>query len=135
MVCVRWKLTAATVYRQAHLQLTKRWRGNTIYEIPASDWVDDEIRVIQISEGLCSKPFEIKVRRFKPQPGDVMDRLWTDKRGTSHTSKLPPYAIASVGETCKEFVKHAEENTFEAVEQFASRHDVHPIVQETYKAA
>ncbi|KAK8045895.1 hypothetical protein PG996_013959 [Apiospora saccharicola] len=135
MVCVRWKLTAATVYRQAHLQLTKRWRGNTMYDIPSADWADDEIRVIQISEGLCSKPFEIKVRRFKPQPGDVTDRLWTDKRGISHTSKLPPYAIASVGETCKAFVKHAEENTFEAVEQFASRHDVHPIVQETYKAA
>ncbi|KAK8137183.1 hypothetical protein PG984_005123 [Apiospora sp. TS-2023a] len=135
MVCVRWKLTAAIVYRQAHLQLTKRWRGNTMYDIPAADWADDEIRVIQISEGLCSKPFEIKVRRFKPQPSDVTDRLWTDKRGISHTSKLPPYAIAGVGETCKAFVKHAEENTFEAVEQFASRHDVHPIVQETYKAA
>ncbi|KAK7999066.1 hypothetical protein PG991_014741 [Apiospora marii] len=135
MVCVRWKLTAAIVYRQAHLQLTKRWRGNTMYDIPAADWADDEIRVIQVSEGLCSKPFEIKVRRFKPQPGDVTDRLWTDKRGICHTSKLPPYAIASVGETCKKFVKHAEENTFEAVEQFASRHDVHPIVQETYKAA
>ncbi|KAK8079278.1 Satratoxin biosynthesis SC3 cluster transcription factor SAT20 [Apiospora phragmitis] len=133
--CCRWKLTAATVYRQAHLKLTKRWRGSTMYDIPASDWADDEIRIIQISEGLCSKPFEIKVRRFKPQPGDVTDRIWTDKQGNPHISRIPPYAIASVGETCKQFVKHAEENAFEAVKQFASRHDVHPIVQETYKAA
>ncbi|KAK6857918.1 hypothetical protein PG995_005617 [Apiospora arundinis] len=135
MGCIRWKLTAATVFRQAHLKLTKRWKGNTMYDIPASDWADDEIRVIQMSEGLCSQPFEIKVRRFKPQPGDVTDRFWTDRHGVSHASKLPPYAIASVGETCKQFVKYAEANTFEAVEQFANRHDVHPIVQETYKAA
>ncbi|KAK8029557.1 hypothetical protein PG993_010848 [Apiospora rasikravindrae] len=133
--CCRWKLTAATVYRQAHLQLTKRWRGSTMYDIPSSDWVDDEIRIIQISEGLCSKPFEIKVRRFKPKTGDVTDRIWIDKHGNPHVVKLPPYAIASVSETCKRFVKHAEENAFEAVEQFANRHDVHPIVQETYKAA
>ncbi|KAK8062687.1 hypothetical protein PG997_014784 [Apiospora hydei] len=133
--CCRWKLTAATVYRQAHLKLTKRWQGSTMYDIPSSDWADDEIRIIQISEGLCSKPFEIKVRRFKPKPGDVTDRIWTDKHGNSHVVKLPPYAISSVSETCKRFVKYAEENAFEAVEQFANRHDVHPIVQETYKAA
>ncbi|KAK8117008.1 uncharacterized protein PG998_005289 [Apiospora kogelbergensis] len=134
MGCIRWKLTAATVFRQAHLKLTKRWRGNTMYDIPASDWADDEIRVVQLSEGLCSQPFVIKVRRFKPQPGDVTDRFWTDKDGVSHASKVPPYAIANVGETCKQFVKYAEANTFEAVEQFANRHDVHPIIQETYKA-
>jgi hypothetical protein len=82
MPCVGYRVTDAALYReqQAPFHLfTQRWKSMDLVDI--SEWADDEIRVIKISLDFLYAPFEVRVRRFVPAPGDMLEERWVDKEG------------------------------------------------------
>ncbi|CAM1502687.1 Fc.00g074630.m01.CDS01 [Cosmosporella sp. VM-42] len=74
--CVRWKLTRITLYRDGGLNLTRRWSGLELKDVPAIHR-NAPSRFIEVQQGLCSVPLKFEVVEFEPQPGDATARFWT----------------------------------------------------------
>jgi hypothetical protein len=61
-----------------------------------------------VSEGFTLDGVTLRVKRFKPQPGDKLIREWasTDARRTKREVELPPYAVVDVEEAKTEYEKY-----------------------------
>lgn len=59
-------------------------------------WADDRIYSIKISLTIADAPFELKVRRFIPKHGDMLQEVWTNGSGQIVCWPTPPYAIADM---------------------------------------
>jgi hypothetical protein len=95
------------------------------------DWIGgfDEIKTIQITQGICNTPQTLSVRKFKPKHGDVLYRRW-DHNGRIQKHVLPAYALANVNQAADNFQayisRHAVESLSLAVQDSAD------IVKRTY---
>ena len=139
--CLRWKLQEITLFRTSGLGLTKRWDGVMIRDVDFGD-VQLDIRAIQMEQGLCDEPISFKVRRFKPQPGDVLFRKWYDKDVNVYKMvELAPYALADIHDTKEIFVKYIDKHALECLKGFVSNtnNDVlglaEDVVRDTYAMA
>lgn len=103
-------------------------------DLGPNDWASDSICTINLTLGYCSDPIILKVRKFKPVEGDVLARTWTHD-GVTHETLIEPYALADIQKTKSTLLRHIEHNAFDAVMRYAENDRVHPLVQETYKAA
>ncbi|KAI0123986.1 hypothetical protein BJ170DRAFT_68509 [Xylariales sp. AK1849] len=133
--CARYKLTSATLFREGGLKLTARWKGAAMEDLGPEDWVADKTRTIQISLGLCENPIELRVRKFKPQLGDVLPRYWKDKYGKQQETPVEPYALEDIQRASVTFQQHINENAKDAVWRYANKKNVHHLVRKTYMAA
>jgi hypothetical protein len=95
-------------------------------------WADSDLKRIKVSQDLCSKAFEVVVRKFMPIKGDSLQRKWVD--GKIRKSKdVPPYAIENMAKTAGLLRKFIEENTDSAIDHILS--DKEPLLKETYAMA
>lgn len=140
--CVRYKLQEITLYRTSGLGITKRWEGVTMRDVDFTDAPELDIRFIQMDQGLCSEPMAFRVRRFVPQPGDVLYRKWLDKNDQIHKMvELAPYALADIHETKDIFVKYIDNHAFECLHRFVSNShtetlgNAQDVIRDTYTMA
>lgn len=107
--CVRYNLTSITIYRPDVdvLGLTKRFTHNELGDV--TDYSDDVIYTINITQGLCPHPIRLEVRRFEPREGDILHRKYMDS-GLPKAQDLPPFCLADVKQTVKTFREYIECN-------------------------
>jgi hypothetical protein len=131
--CLRWKISAITVSRtddpRGALELTKRWQGFDLTDIDG--WATVQVRTIQLSLGVCSTPITIKVRKFKPRPGDVICRRWRDGNMIKQTN-LEPYALVNIRQSASDVIGYLNENAVRSLEHMSRDGGTSDIVRETF---
>lgn len=98
MPCVRYRITDTALYREQSAPyglFSQRWKTMDLVDI--TNWASEEIRTIEMSLKFVHAPYQVRVRRFHPLPGDMIDEQWT-KDGEIVTYPLQPYGIASMEE-------------------------------------
>lgn len=134
--CLRYKMTEITVSRtdddRGALELTKRWQGFDMKDI--GDWVTPEGRKIELSLGVCSSPITIKVRKFRPIPGDITYRCWRDGNVTKKTD-IEPYALESIRQSAKEVTAYIHDNAVKTLATLSEDDAMSSITRETYRMA
>ncbi|KAF7563603.1 hypothetical protein G7046_g507 [Stylonectria norvegica] len=145
--CLRKKLTAATLYREGGLGLTRRWPGLEVKDVGARDRVNkDDIRTIEVSEGTYSQPLFFRVVKFTPRPGDVTWRNWTEYlkgRERKRRKELASYCFHDVQETGDMLERYTRENAIKAMQEHidgkATREPgyeaSHGVIERTYQMA
>lgn len=115
---------------------TKRsgWEGAAMKDLGPKDWVNDVVCTISLQLSYCSEPVTLRVRKFKPIEGDVNVRKWTHN-GVAYETPIEPYALEDIHKARSILTQHIETNLFDAIKQYTEKSSVHPLVQETYKAA
>ncbi|KAI1390458.1 uncharacterized protein F4822DRAFT_393208 [Hypoxylon trugodes] len=135
--CLRWKLGEVVMFRDGGLGLTTRWHGLKMKDLGPRDWTypNDPPRKIVVTIGCKRQPIELLVRRFKLIHGDITHKGWIDKNGVQRRIEIPPYALASIHETVKQYKKYVFCNARIAIDEYAHKEGVDPLVQKTYAAA
>lgn len=85
---------------------SQRWKRMELVDI--QNWANDEIYTIEISVMLLHAPYKAEVRKFVPEPGDMMAERWT-KDGKTVDYLLPAYGFSNM------------ENTASAIKQMIER--------------
>jgi hypothetical protein len=95
------------------------------------DWASQEVRSIQMAQGISSEPICLEVRKFMPRDGDVCDRHWVDHQ-VKKSKPLEPYALADVEKTAAEFKEYIWNNAVTAMKENLALQKSDPLIQETY---
>lgn len=66
--------------------------------IDIQDWADEKAKTITISQIFLDAPYQVKVRKFIPQPGDMLKDVWC-QNGVKKEYNIPCYALADLVET------------------------------------
>ncbi|CEI65960.1 unnamed protein product [Fusarium venenatum] len=140
--CLRLRITEIVLYRSGGLNLTRRWKGIEMRDIPGRLSKPRIVR-IQVSQDFCKKPMFLDVVQFTPQDGDVTARYWTDNHsGTMAFKKkeLATYCLNSIYETAENVRQYTVENALPALlqtiqEELASGHEGRLVVCRTYQLA
>lgn len=114
------------------LQLTKRWQGFHVKDI--NDWVTADVREIELSLTVCPAPIKVRVRKFRPVPGDVTHRCWRDGNVTKKAD-IEPYALANVRQSAKEVASYLHENTAKTLTATSEDGSMSSVTRETYRWA
>ncbi|KAI1334274.1 hypothetical protein F5Y15DRAFT_402168 [Xylariaceae sp. FL0016] len=133
MPCVRYRVTDAALYReqQAPFYLfSQRWKSMDLVDI--TDWADDEVRSIQISQSFLHAPYEVRVRKFIPMPGDMLEEKWTDRNGKSVTFAVPPYGIVNMEEAGQSLLGMIEREAGNYLNSTVGRLGGDQLIWETY---
>ncbi|KAH6689087.1 hypothetical protein F5X68DRAFT_230741 [Plectosphaerella plurivora] len=108
--CFRSKITDVKLFKPGNVQgkeWTLRWKDDVL-DNSITTWAESTDRKIMVSEGFTREGITLRVKRFKPQPGDKLIREWasTDARRTKREVELPPYAVVDVDEAKTEYEKY-----------------------------
>lgn len=126
--CIRFKVTSMAVYRPGGLDYTKRFDHTKVVDV--TDYSDNAIYDIEITQDLCSHPMRLRVRRFNPKDTDVTYRRYMDN-GTAKRQDTGAFCLASVEETASGFSQYIDCNALEGLERAAKFSD--GIVREVFK--
>ncbi|TWU77659.1 hypothetical protein ED733_008160 [Metarhizium rileyi] len=129
--CYRNKLTDVVLFRKGGLNLTARWKGTEMKDV--GDRIPEDTRSIQITLGLCEKPIEIKVVRFRATSTDVVARFWTVKEGDrgdeiKKKKDLEPFCLVDIWATASYFERYIIEN---AISSILKQHTPHKILRKS----
>ena len=102
--------------------------------VDITQWASDEIRTIHLSQSFLHAPYEVKVRRFVPLPGDVLEESW-DSGGKTVTFAVPPYGIANMEEVADSIAKMIEREVGNYLRTTVGRLEIDELIWETYLAA
>ena len=112
-ICSRKKLIDVMLYRKRGLGLTKRWPGTAVVNVTQRPMPKD-VRVIEVSLGLCQEPLRLRVVKFTPQKGDETTRIWRCAEWPTEVfrrKQLATYCLDDVDSAAQDFedyiVKHA----------------------------
>ncbi|RFN54766.1 hypothetical protein FIE12Z_940 [Fusarium flagelliforme] len=122
--CLRLRIIEIVLYRSGGLNLTQRWKGIEMRDIP--ERVAMPSITIEVSQDLCKKPIRLKVVQFIPQDGDVTARYWTEcfmGQATLKKKELATYCLESIFSAAGSVRKYTVENAIPAF--------VHMIQKET----
>lgn len=125
--CFRFKITAMVLHRAGGLNYTKRFTHAQV--VDTGDYADSTILVVEMTQGLCRMPVNLRVRRFHPRKGDVINRRYIEN-GVSKEQELQPYCLADVEKTAKEFAKYIDDNALDGLEEAVKNSD--DIVKQTF---
>lgn len=97
------------------------------------DRINTDIRTIQITLGICEKPIDIKVVRFRAGAGDVVARFWTVREGergdeVRKKKDLEPFCLVDIWATATYFEKYIVDN---AIATMVKQHTPHKLLQKT----
>ncbi|KAK5702417.1 hypothetical protein LTR17_022344 [Elasticomyces elasticus] len=107
--CLRYKITDAALYREQDAPFhmwSKRWKNMDLVDI--ADWASDEIKTITISQIFLDAPYKVRVKRFIPRDGDMLEDAWF-QNGTMRKYQIPCYALCDMAETAtmlEDFIDH-----------------------------
>lgn len=154
--CKRWKMSDVVWARSGGLNLTRRWQGVEVKDIPSCAADRDPIvhtvgiKIFFTNQGkglgqgkiveshLCHYPVEIEVHEFDPQEGDVLDRYWTKRTGKEiRWGKviMPPYCLVKVERTRKVLEDYFSTYARAALRQRAEDESASPMVKEMFALA
>jgi hypothetical protein len=97
-----------------------------------SDWASDEIKTITISQIFLDAPYDVKVRKFIPQEGDMIEDSWF-QNGRMKKYAVPCYALFDLEETAAMLEGFIDRNISKYITGTVSRSD--PLILDTYVAA
>jgi hypothetical protein len=132
--CVRYKITEIRLFKPGptpEFQWTQRWPNAKLKDI--SEWASSEIRRIQITEGFSSAPLELKVRKFVPKEGDVLERHWWTQDRIKKSMSVPAFAIANVNTARKGYENYICQGGAEIFKGWLKEKD--ELLVKTYGAA
>ncbi|KAK3320200.1 hypothetical protein B0T19DRAFT_488366 [Cercophora scortea] len=111
------KLTkSACVIIAPYWLFSRRWGSMDMVDIVV--WADENVTTIKLSRDFINAPFEVRVRKFVPLPGDLLELKWAKADGTTRTYRIPPYGLwrmVNAGE------KRAMPHTLKAAERLGAR--------------
>ncbi|KAK3394467.1 hypothetical protein B0H63DRAFT_499022 [Podospora didyma] len=115
--CLRWKITDVKLFKPGQVkgyEWTKRWDNNVVDDI--GNWASAELKNIQVTyvtpEGVPTTRVALRVREFRPQPGDKEERTWFSG-GVKRTVKIPTFAIVDMESAKKDFAGFIEHGILE----------------------
>jgi hypothetical protein len=122
------------LYRRGGLNLTDRWKGTEMKDIDTQERITSDTRSIQITLGICDKPIEVQVVRFRAGAGDVVARFWTVREGergdeVRKKKDLEPFCLVSIWETADQFEKYIIDN---AIATMVKQQATHRMLQKTH---
>ena len=112
--CLRFKVTSMAIYRPGGLGLTREFTHTMVVDI--SNFTDNLVYNIEMTQGLCRDPVRLRVRRFQPKNTDVSVRRYMDG-GRPKTQDVGAFCLADVEKTAKEFNEYLERNALEGLEE------------------
>lgn len=119
------------IYRAGNLGLTQRFDHTKMVDLPAVN--SHEVFTIQITQGLCAAPMELKVHYFSPAKHDKLDREFVVD-GVRRVQKLPPVCLRDVKETSRVFLNYVRANAFKAVQDVVDHKATDDIIRDTFAA-
>ncbi|KAL2195125.1 hypothetical protein P885DRAFT_41236 [Corynascus similis CBS 632.67] len=125
--CVRFKVTSMTIYRAGGLGYTKRFDHTKLVDIV--DYGDKPIE-ISITQGLCSQPLRLMVRRFKPKETDRTHWSYLDN-GILVAQDTGAFCLADIEKTAKEFNIYVERYALEGLKNVGNESD--EIVSDVFR--
>jgi len=131
--CLRWKITDVRLFKPGQVkgqEWTRRWQDNVMEEI--ATWESSEIRTIHVTEGYTGQSVRLRVRQFKPLPGDSLERSWVSN-GVKKRVKIPPYAIVNMEEARAAFDRYIKNHMYECCNNLVASRD--PFLWKTYALA
>jgi hypothetical protein len=153
--CLRFKVPSMVIYRAGGLGYTQRFDHTKVVDV--LEYADNVIHVIDITQGLCSLPLRLRVRRFKPRATDKTHWSYVDHRAskihgtprTHRTSKthdtVPesqhtvsrsqdsgPFCLADVEKTAREFDQYIASNAVEGLAEVVKDRDPDDIVRRVF---
>jgi hypothetical protein len=78
--------------------------------VDITGWESDEIRTITVTQIFLHAPYRLRVRKFIPQEGDMMERFWFEGN-LKRQMPMPAYAIADLEEAAAAIDKMMKDNT------------------------
>lgn len=94
-------------------------------------WASNEIKTIQVTQGVGDSSYKLKVRQFVPIEGDALSRRWVYE-GVAYTYECTPYAVADMTEAGKILSELSNQSLTTAI-PFWIKEDM--ILQKTYAMA
>ncbi|KAM0230124.1 hypothetical protein ACHAPO_009491 [Fusarium lateritium] len=140
--CLRLRITEIVLYRSGGLNLTRRWKGTEMRDIPGRLTMSTVVR-IQVSQNFYKKPIFLDVVQFTPQDGDVTARYWTEYHSGMTVFKkkeLATYCLSNIYETAENIRQHTVENALPELlettqDEFASGREGRFVICKTYQLA
>ncbi|KAL3607338.1 hypothetical protein FPOAC2_02321 [Fusarium poae] len=139
--CLRLRITEIVLYRSGGLNLTQRWKGIEMRDIPHRP--NTSVIEIRVSQDFWEKTIPLQVVQFIPIDGDVTARYWTEYCSGNLAFKkkeLATYCLRSIYETAKEVRQYTVKNALPTLLR-TIREDLTPgcegglIVFRTYHSA
>jgi hypothetical protein len=109
---------------------TQRWKDFTPQNI--THWASPTIRKIKITQGMSNSFYELEVREFVPQDGDLMEKFWT-VNGVKKGYSIPPYAIVNLEKAAKSQRQFLNDNIGAYIE--GSINNLDKLIRVTYEQA
>jgi hypothetical protein len=96
-------ITEASLYREQEKPFhmwSRRWKNMDLVDI--QDWAGEEIKTITISQIFLDAPYKVRVRKFLPQDGDMIEDAYFHD-GIMRKYQIPQYALADLEEAASMF--------------------------------
>jgi hypothetical protein len=100
--------------------------------IDITNWDNDDIKSIDITQDVGNTHFTLQVRKFRPVEGDALSRKWKSN-GAEYSYECAPYAIADMKEAGKTMFQFAQSNLKTAIRFWIDEND--PLLRSTYNMA
>lgn len=126
IVCCRSRLNHGALHRSNGLYYTTRFTHEEVIDVVSKS----RVVTVEVTQGICKVPIRLRVRRFEPQEGDVINRKYSEN-GVVKEQSLQPYCLASVEETANEFKTYVNDNAFDSLEEAAKNSD--ELVKATFR--
>ncbi|CAN8101591.1 unnamed protein product [Discula destructiva] len=138
--CLAYRVTDTALYREQHAPyhlFSQRWESMAMVDI--TQWASQEVLTIRISQLFLDAPYEVRVRRFVPLPGDMLEQRWADK-DEMKTFPIPPYGIINMTEAADSIGRMIEQKMVSYIRSLrvlvgAGDHDNKGLIWGTYSAA
>jgi hypothetical protein len=111
---------------------SKRWKTMDLVDI--DHWASDDIKTITISQIFLDAPYQVRVREFIPQDGDMLEDSYY-KDGLVKKYQIPRYALANLEETAKMFSTWIDQNVGKYINGTVDSQESDPFLWETYMKA
>lgn len=102
--------------------------------IDIDGWAGNEIKTVELSLTCVDAPYQVKVREFIPQPGDMLEEMWTRDGELVHFP-LPRYGIVNMRAAAEAIRWMIETQTGRLINASVGDPDVNPLIWETYRVA
>ncbi|KAI1636461.1 hypothetical protein F4809DRAFT_380038 [Biscogniauxia mediterranea] len=135
MPCVRYRITDAALYREQKAPFylfSQRWKTMEMTDI--TEWESDEILTTQFTLTALNAPYELKVRRAVPLPGDNLEETCF-VNGETVPYSIPAYGIADMKEAAASIQRMVEREVVNYLVAFVGEASTDPIIWETYATA
>lgn len=106
--CLRYKITDSELLDNAKCPRptwTSRWKKMEMVDI--TNWADDEIKTIDVTQEVGNNYYTLKVRKFVPLPDDALARRWVWD-GQKYEYECAPYAVADMREAGKVLARFSD---------------------------